>query len=69
MDGLRTRVKLNGVLVTDYDGVSPVPPKQKSFEPDRGPRPVTGYIGLQNHDDNATIFFKEISFTPAAARP
>ena len=27
MKGPRTIVKLNGVLVTDYDGVSPVPPK------------------------------------------
>jgi len=28
MDGLRTIVHLNGVLVTDYDGVSLVPPSQ-----------------------------------------
>ena len=62
--GLRTIVKVNGVLVTDYDGVSPVPPKQKSYEPDRGPRPESGYIGLQKHDDNAVISFKEISVTP-----
>ncbi|HEV2689160.1 MAG TPA: DUF1080 domain-containing protein [Bryobacteraceae bacterium] len=61
MQGLRTVVKLNGVLVTDYDGVSPVPPKEKSYEPDRGPRPETGYIGLQNHDSSAVISFKEVS--------
>jgi hypothetical protein len=62
--GLRTIVKVNGVLVTDYDGVSPVPDKEKSYEPDRGPRPESGYIGLQHHDNTAVISFKEISVTP-----
>lgn len=66
LQGLRTIVKVNGVLVTDYDGLSPVPPKQKSYEPDRGPRPESGYIGLQKHDDNAVISFKEVSVTPLA---
>jgi hypothetical protein len=61
LDGLRTIVKVNGTLVTDYDGKSPVPPKEKSYEPDRGPRPEFGYIALQNHDDEAIISFKEIS--------
>ena len=61
MQRLRTIVKVNGVLVTDYDGVSAVPPKEKSYEPDRGPRPEMGYIGLQNHDNEAVISFKEIS--------
>jgi hypothetical protein len=64
LQGLRTVVKVNGVLVTDYDGVSPVPPKEKSYEPERGPRPETGYIGLQNHDSSAVISFKEVSLTP-----
>ena len=63
LDGLRTVVTVNGVLVTDYDGTSPVPPKEKSYEPDRGPRPEMGYIGLQKHDDSAVISFKEISVT------
>jgi hypothetical protein len=61
LDGLRTIVKVNGVLVTDYDGKSPVPEKKKSFEPDRGPRPVEGYIAIQHHDENCVISFKEIS--------
>jgi hypothetical protein len=60
MAGPRTTVHLNGVLVTDYDGVSPVPAKQQPYEPDRGPRPDEGYIGLQNHDNAAVISFKEI---------
>jgi len=61
MQGLRTIVKVNGVLVTDYDGVAAVPPKEKPWEPDRGPRPEMGYIGLQNHDSEAVISFKEVS--------
>lgn len=68
LDGLRTIVRLNGVLVTDYDGVSPVPPKAKPYEPERGPRPAFGYIGLQNHDDRAVIYFKEISVAPLGRR-
>ena len=64
LDGLRTIVRLNGVLVTDYDGVSPVPPKTKSYEPERKPRPESGYIGLQHHDERAIIAFKELSVTP-----
>ena len=54
MDGPRTVVTLNGALVTDYDGVSPVPPKIQQYEPDRGPRPDTGYIAIQRHDDRQT---------------
>lgn len=69
LDGLRTIVKLNGVLVTDYDGVSPAPPKEKSYEPERGPRPEIGYIGLQNHDSTAVISFKEISLWSKPKKP
>ncbi|PYT18965.1 MAG: DUF1080 domain-containing protein [Acidobacteria bacterium] len=64
LDGLRTIVKVNGTLVTDYDGVSPVPEKKKSYEPERGPRPPEGYIALQHHDTVAVISFKEVSVTP-----
>lgn len=61
LNGLRTIVKVNGVLVTDYDGVSPVPEKKKSYEPDRGPRPAEGYLAIQHHDEACVISFKEIS--------
>jgi hypothetical protein len=60
MQGPRTVVKLNGVLVTDYDGVSPVPPKKGQYEPERGPRPDSGYIAIQHHGGAATVWFKEI---------
>jgi hypothetical protein len=68
LDGLRTVVTVNGVLVTDYDGTSPVPEKEKSYEPDRGPRPESGYIALQHHDDTSVITFRKITFTPAKGR-
>jgi hypothetical protein len=61
MSGPRTIVKLNGVLVTDYDGLSPVPPKRSRYEPERGPRPDTGYIAIQHHGGDATVWFREIS--------
>jgi hypothetical protein len=64
LDGLRTIVHLNGALVTDYDGVSPVAERTKGYEPERRPRPETGYIGLQNHDERAVLYFKEISVAP-----
>jgi hypothetical protein len=61
LSGLRTIVKLNGALVTDYDGRSPGPPRTRPWEPQRGPRPESGYIALQHHDDWAVIYFREIS--------
>ncbi len=64
LDGLRTVVTVNGVLVTDYDGKAPVPEKDKSYEPDRGPRPVMGYVALQHHDDTSILYFRKITFKP-----
>ena len=61
MRGPRTIVHLNGALVTDYDGVSPVPPKNGRYEPDRGPRPDQGYIAIQHHGGAETLWFKEIT--------
>jgi hypothetical protein len=64
--GLRTIVKVNGALVTDYDGVSPVPGRTWPWDPQRGPRPESGYIALQHHDDSAVIWFREISVKRSA---
>ncbi len=64
IDGPRTIVYVNGVLVTDYDGKSPVPERTQPWEPQRGPRPDSGYIALQGHDDRAVIYFKEVSVSP-----
>jgi predicted TIM-barrel fold metal-dependent hydrolase len=68
LDGARTWVKLNGTLVTDYMEGSPTPPKREQWEPDRGPRPDEGYIGLQNHGEGDTVYFREVSVTPGQGR-
>lgn len=62
--GPRVTVSVNGVQVNDYDGTQPSPPRTKEWEPERGPRPAVGYIGLQNHDDyqpGSHVYFKEVS--------
>ena len=59
--GDRVRVRLNGVRLTDFDPAEPVPPREKPYEPERGPRPRRGYIGLQNHDDPSRVAFREVS--------
>jgi Domain of Unknown Function (DUF1080) len=64
LDGPHTVVVLNGVKVTDYREGEPVPPKKARYEPDRGMRPEMGYIGLQNHSNTDTVYFKEVSFRP-----
>ena len=64
LDGERVRVRVNGVQVTDFDPATPVPPREKPHEPERGPRPTHGYIGLQNHDDASRVAFREVSVRP-----
>ena len=61
LKGQETIVILNGEKINDFTGSQPVPPRKQWFEPIRGPRPETGYIGLQNHDGRTTIYFKEVS--------
>jgi hypothetical protein len=64
LDGPQTAVSVNGVKVTDYKEGQPVPPRTKDYEPERGPRPNSGYIGLQNHSPEDVVLFKEISVRP-----
>ena len=61
LDGQRTIVNVNGEKVTDFTEGDPVPDKTRDFEPDRGPRPGSGYIGLQNHDTLSVVWFKEVA--------
>jgi hypothetical protein len=67
LDGLHTRVTVNGVQVTDYTEGQPVPPNspeedlKEQGSPKRGPRPNDGYIGLQNHSDKDIVYFKEVA--------
>lgn len=62
LQGNRTLVEVNGVLVTDYQEGDPVPEKVKDYEPARRRRPKAGYIGLQNHGEEDVIYFKEVSY-------
>jgi hypothetical protein len=61
LDGDRTSVKVNDVLVTDFTEGDAVPAKVEWYEPDRGPRPESGYIGVQNHGSEDIVYFREIS--------
>ncbi|MEO8662963.1 MAG: DUF1080 domain-containing protein [Bryobacteraceae bacterium] len=61
MRGKRTTVRLNGVVVTDYDGVAAVPAKNGQYEPERGPRPDEGYVAIQHHGGASTLWFKEVT--------
>lgn len=61
LDGDRTVIVVNGVTVTDFREGDAVPPRAKPYEPERGPRPRSGYLGLQNHDDKDVVLFREIS--------
>ena len=64
LDGDRTIVMVNGVKVTEYKEGDPVPARKFDFEPLLGPRPDSGYIGLQNHGENDVVFFKEVAVKP-----
>ncbi len=55
---------MNGVKVTDYTEGDPVPERKFDFEPFRGPRPESGYIGLQNHSEADVVYFKEVAVRP-----
>src|SRR5437868_8902142 len=46
LDGPHTVVNVNGVKVTDYTEGQPVPERKFDFEPQRGPRPIEGYIEI-----------------------
>lgn len=59
--GPRTLVYVNGEKVTDYTEGEATPIRKFDFEPFRGIRPDTGYIGLQNHGDKDIVYFKEVS--------
>jgi hypothetical protein len=68
LKGDRVLTSVNGEKVTEFDPGRPVPERTKSYEPERGPRPESGYIGLQNHDDYTRgaehVLFKEVSVRP-----
>lgn len=61
LDADRTVVTVNGAIVTDFREGDAVPERTKPYEPERGPRQRSGYIGLQNHGDKDVVWFKEVS--------
>lgn len=62
--GPLTLISVNGKKVNEFKDGQPVPERKMWYEPVRGPRPNSGYIGLQNHDPRSTVYFKEISVRP-----
>lgn len=66
LDGPTTTVILNGVKVNEYRDGDSAPPRLRPYEPERGRRPLSGYIGLQNHHADAEVYFKEVSVRPLA---
>ena len=66
LEGQTTRVEVNGKVVNEFKGGQEVPERTKWFEPQRGPRPDEGFIGLQNHDEKPVVHFREVSVRPLA---
>jgi hypothetical protein len=64
LEGDSVLVHLNQRLVTHFDPSQPVPERTRDYEPERGPRATRGYIGLQNHDANSSVYFREVSVHP-----
>ena len=70
LKGNRVSTAINGVPVADFDAGELKPLAREvtgEGDPARGPRPEAGYIGLQNHDKDSTVFFKEVSVRPLPA--
>ena len=66
LEGQTTRISVNGEVVNEFVGSQKVPERKRWFEPQRGPRPDVGYVGLQNHDEKSIVHFREVSLLPLA---
>ena len=66
LEGSQTTVTVNGKVINEFDGAGEAPARKSASAPRRGPRPDSGYIGLQNHDDDSVVLFREISVSPIA---
>jgi hypothetical protein len=66
LQGERILVDVDGSRLTSFDPGSPeVPPRKQWAEPRREPkRPLSGFIGLQNHDPGDVVYFREVSVRP-----
>ena len=61
LSGQTTTIFVNGVQVNRFRGDQAAPERKQWYEPVRGPRPDSGYIGLQNHDARSVVWFREVS--------
>jgi Domain of Unknown Function (DUF1080) len=64
LKGNRITTAINGVPITEFDSSDLKPQATETSgegDPARGPRPESGYIGLQNHDKNSLVYFKDVS--------
>jgi len=71
LKGNRVSTAINGTPVADFDSsVLETQAEDRTGEgdPTRGPRPGSGYIGLQNHDKDSTVYFKEVSVRTLLAK-
>ena len=64
LDGPRTIVTVNGVKTTDYVQGQPDPPNRHEGDPASGVRPNSGYMGLQNHNAESVVYFREVAVQP-----
>jgi hypothetical protein len=64
LDSARTVVSINGAKVTEFKEGDAVPPRKDTSEPERGPRPIEGYIGLYNSSPAGAVYFREVSIRP-----
>jgi hypothetical protein len=70
LKGHRVSTAINGTPVAEFDAGELKPQAEERTgegDPARGPRPESGYIGLQNHDKDSIVFFKEVSVRPLPA--
>jgi hypothetical protein len=66
LKGTTVEVDIEGQRVSTFDSATITPPAQRKWtEPKLTvQRPVSGYIGLQNHDPGDVVSFKEVSVQP-----
>jgi hypothetical protein len=67
LKGDRVLTSINGVAVAEFDPSGPIPERKNlgpHGDPERGPRPESGYFGLQNHDGKSIVEFKEVAVRP-----
>jgi hypothetical protein len=66
LQGDRIFVDVDGSRLTSFDPGGPrIPPRKQWSEPRREhKRPLSGFIGLQNHDPGDVVYFREVSVRP-----